>query len=223
MYNVVTGRSSVDPVRRVELWPAAVEAEPVPLGRRERKKLEVRQRILDAAATLFATQGLVATTVDQIAELADVSQTTFFNYFATKTGLVDAFIADLVVLFDGILDRAQATDEPVAQTVHVLFHVSADLTEVQHRMLRDLIAETARTSTLSARANLEHMRHRFSDCLAAGQRSGEVRTDRDAAILADAVLGLYIAVFLFWTTDADYPVAQRLRDSTELAKGLLAS
>lgn len=215
---VVTSGSGPDPGPDVDV--DAVE--PRPLGRRERKKLEVRRRILEAAEALFAAQGMAATTVDQIGELADVSQTTFFNHFSTKAGLVDALVADLVVLFDGILERSRRTGATVAQTVHVLFHASAELTEIQHRLLRDLIAETARTSSPAARASLAQMREGFTDYLAAGQGVGQVRVDREAHLLADAVLGLYIAVFLFWTTAADYPVAERLREVSGMATDLIA-
>jgi AcrR family transcriptional regulator len=190
-------------------------------GRRERKKHEVRRRIVDAAEALFSEQGLKATTVDKIATRADVSQTTFFNYFPTRTALVDALIADLVTLFDGIVERARGADAPIARTVQSLFEESADLTEVQHRLLRDLIAETVRTSSADARSSLEHMRSVLTEILVAGQGTGEVRDDRDAGLLADAVLGLYIAVFLFWTADADYPVAERLRESITLVMGLI--
>lgn len=200
----------------------AETAPPRPLGRRERKKLEVRRRILDAAEALFASQGVAATTVDQIGELADVSQTTFFNHFSAKAGLVDALVDDLVVLFEGILARSRDTGATVAQTVHTLFHASAELTEVQHRLLRDIIAETARTSSPAARASLAVMREGFADYLAEGQAAGQVRDDREAHLLADAVLGLYIAVFLFWTTAADYPVAERLREVTGMAVDLIA-
>jgi AcrR family transcriptional regulator len=213
--NTSDGRVGVPP------QPGPNEAAPPAWGRRERKKHEVRRRIVDAAETLFSEQGLKTTTVDKIATRADVSQTTFFNYFPTKTALVDALIADLVTLFDGIVERAQGADTPIARTVQSLFEASADLTEVQHRLLRDLIAETIRTSSADARNNLEHMRSVLAQSLEAGQRSGEVRDDRDAGLLADAVLGLYIAVFLFWTTDADYPVAVRLRESITLVMGLI--
>jgi AcrR family transcriptional regulator len=184
--------------------------------------MAVRKAIVDAAEALFSEQGLGPTTVDQIATLADVSQTTFFNYFPTKTAVVDALIAELVVPFDGILERAQGADAPIERAVHTLFEASADLTEVQHRLSRDLIAETIRTSTVAARDSLEHMRRVFTTSLRAGQRSGEVRDDRDAPLLADAVLGLYVGVFLFWTSDADYPVADRLRASVPLVMGLVA-
>jgi len=57
-------------------------------GLRERKKAKTRTAIQAAALTLFERQGYQATTVEQIAELAEVSQSTFFRYFPTKEDVV---------------------------------------------------------------------------------------------------------------------------------------
>jgi AcrR family transcriptional regulator len=53
-------------------------------GLRERKKLQTRQAIHEAALHLIDEQGLEATTIDQICGAADVSSRTFFNYFPSK-------------------------------------------------------------------------------------------------------------------------------------------
>ena len=51
---------------------------------RERKKQRTREALLRTALELFTTQGYEGTTVDDIAEAVDVSQRTFFRYFAGK-------------------------------------------------------------------------------------------------------------------------------------------
>jgi AcrR family transcriptional regulator len=57
-------------------------------GLRERKKRATRNAIRDAAMKLFAGQGFGRTTIDQIAEAADVSRATVFSYFPTKEEIV---------------------------------------------------------------------------------------------------------------------------------------
>ena len=68
-----------------------------PLGRRARKALETRRRILDAAEDLFTRDGYAATTMTAIAEHADVAVQTLYAVFGNKrailTELIDARVA----------------------------------------------------------------------------------------------------------------------------------
>jgi AcrR family transcriptional regulator len=57
-------------------------------GLRERKKQKTRGAIQRETMRLFTEQGYDATTIEQIAEAAEVSQSTFFRYFPTKEDVV---------------------------------------------------------------------------------------------------------------------------------------
>jgi AcrR family transcriptional regulator len=57
-------------------------------GLRERKKQQTRQLILETAARLFVERGFDGVTVTEIAQAADLSEMTVFNYFPTKEDLV---------------------------------------------------------------------------------------------------------------------------------------
>jgi AcrR family transcriptional regulator len=57
-------------------------------GRRARNKERTRDALLEASRDLFAEQGVAATTVASIAEAAEVSERTFFRYFAAKEDLL---------------------------------------------------------------------------------------------------------------------------------------
>ena len=57
-------------------------------GLRERKKAKTRAAIRRHALQLFRTQGYANTTIDQIVDAAEVSQSTFFRYFPTKEDVV---------------------------------------------------------------------------------------------------------------------------------------
>ena len=79
-------------------------------GLRERKKQKTRESIQRTALRLFEKQGYEQTTIEQIAAAAEISPSTFFNYFPTKEDVVlfDAYDPMTIQMF---LERPQ--DEPL--------------------------------------------------------------------------------------------------------------
>ncbi len=73
-------------------------------GLRERKKLQTRARLIEVALELCDTQGFEATTVEQIADAADISPRTFNRYFATKEDVILAPVDDMVSAVAAALD-----------------------------------------------------------------------------------------------------------------------
>ncbi|MGW1845114.1 TetR family transcriptional regulator [Streptomyces sp. NPDC001966] len=83
-----------------------------PTGLRERKKRRTRDALLHAALDLFTTQGYDETTVDEIVEAVEVSQRTFFRYFASKEEAAFAIQEMVESRFLAELRRRPATEAP---------------------------------------------------------------------------------------------------------------
>ncbi len=83
------------------------------LSLRERKKQATRTLLMDTALSLFEERGFENVSVAEVAEAAEVSKATVFNYFPTKEDLV------LVGAKHHIGEAAQVVrDRPVGQTPH---------------------------------------------------------------------------------------------------------
>jgi AcrR family transcriptional regulator len=67
------------------------------LGRRERKALATRVRVLDAAEDLFVANGYAATTIAAIADAADVAVQTVYAAFGNKRAIFTELLAARVV------------------------------------------------------------------------------------------------------------------------------
>ncbi|GEK00678.1 TetR family transcriptional regulator [Streptomyces sp. 1-11] len=80
---------------------------------RDRKKRRTREALLRAALELFTTQGYEHTTVDEIAEAVDVSQRTFFRYFAGKEEVAFAVQKMTEALFVAAVRARPAHEAPM--------------------------------------------------------------------------------------------------------------
>jgi AcrR family transcriptional regulator len=111
-------------------------------GLRERKKADTHDAIRAAAAELFLEQGYDATTMEAVAEAANVSVRTVFRYFPAKEDLVFDDKTDLADLRD--LLEARPTDEPIMTSVRAVIEVLASRIEAgegEDRRLAPLLHE----------------------------------------------------------------------------------
>jgi len=144
-------------------------------GRRERKKQDTRDRLIDAAVALFAEQGYDPTTMEQIAARADVARATVFNYFARKEDLVLGWVARRRVAVEESLNGNEVirdTPERLRQAftaISELYEADRVCSRVMVRCFLQcggpLIANGFDTSHLLERA------------LAQGQKRGDITAD----------------------------------------------
>ncbi len=107
-------------------------------GLRERKKRKTRRAIQEVALGLFEKQGFDATTVEQIAAAAEISPSTFFNYFPSKEDVV-AFDEYDPILFEVLSSRPPG--EPAIEKVrHMMLDAAVPLMERD----RDLVLKRIR-------------------------------------------------------------------------------
>lgn len=93
------------------------------LGLRERKKIKTREAIRTATYALIKEQGYDATTIEQIADRAEVSPSTVFRYFPTKEDIV------LTDEYDPLMAeelRARPAGEPLMASVRQVMHLALD-------------------------------------------------------------------------------------------------
>jgi len=102
------------------------------IGLRERKKQKTRESIQRTALRLFEKQGYEQTTIEQIAAAAEISPSTFFNYFPTKEDVVlfDAYDPVAIQMF---LERPK--DEPLNVALRTVLQSLAATFERDERMI----------------------------------------------------------------------------------------
>jgi AcrR family transcriptional regulator len=155
------------------------------LSRRERRKLETRQGLLEAALALFREKGYNEATVEEITERADVAKGTFFNYFPSKEALLGELAVWRIEQLRAVLDVSQgAPTSPVAR-IKLLMRLLCE----QH--IEDIrLAQQAFASRLYNPAPPPmRAKHRlfgfFAELAGEAQACGEIRSDVDVELVSD--------------------------------------
>lgn len=132
----------------MEPTPSQTAAPPLSLA--ERKRLANRERIAFAAATLVADNGLAGTTVERIAEFAEVGRATFFRYFSSKEAAVAEGFSNqwLNRITAAIADQPQHLSAGAALTA-AFAQLGNGFTAIEDNV-RDLATLTKNSPTLTA-------------------------------------------------------------------------
>ncbi|MFF1837598.1 TetR/AcrR family transcriptional regulator [Streptomyces sp. NPDC058231] len=167
-----------------------------PLGLRERKKIKTRSAIRSAMYRLVAEQGYEATTVEQIAEAAEVSPSTVFRYFPTKEDIVLTDELDPVLAQE--MRARPAGESPIDSLRHVLA-LAAETARGEEReeaILRSRLMVEVPAIRARMAESMSVTSRMLSEILA--ERGGRDPRDLEVRVFATALLGALQETTLYW-------------------------
>jgi AcrR family transcriptional regulator len=158
---------------------------------RERKKAKTRAAIREHAMRLFMAQGYADTTVDQIADAAEVSPSTFFRYFPTKEDVVlgDDYDALMVESF-----RAQPAGLTPIQAIRAAMRATfSDMSDEALAHERDRMRLVKAVPELRAAAMDDYTRSMRMLAELLAERLGRDPDEFGVQVFAGAVVGVALA------------------------------
>jgi AcrR family transcriptional regulator len=176
-------------------------------AKREQNRDDQRERILEAARSLFARRGFDAVTMAEVAEVAGVARATVFNHFGSKVALIEAITENVFAFWAGMLENALADDEtPTPRLVRGLFEqMGLGIEQFQgfHRgVFREIMKIQVGLEEGGAAARTsERARELLQQLLARGQQRGELSPDFDPRDLASAFDSLSVGTINRWLYD----------------------
>jgi AcrR family transcriptional regulator len=162
------------PARQARSGPVPVQGGAHGAPRRERKKQQTRDALVQAALRLFETKGYEHTAVRAITEAVDVSERTFFRYFASKEDLTLSFIREAT---QGLLEAlaARPAEEDPLTALRAALHVQ----------LRDLCALEGSTGDVGTYLSVIKLIEETPSLLAAHLRYSHEHNDEIVRVLAE--------------------------------------
>ncbi len=166
------------------------------LSLRERKKLKTRRSIQEHALRLFTEQGYDATTVEQIAEAAEVSPSTFFRYFPTKE---DAVLTDE---YDPLITEALREQppelSPASAVRNVMREIVGAMMAEDRRRIIDRLRIMMSVTALRSRQWDQTKETQRMLVTALAERLGRPADDFEVVAFVAAMIAVWETTILAW-------------------------
>ena len=173
-------------------------------GRAEKKKKQMCRRIIDVAVELFERQGFNETTMEQIAEEADIARKTLYNHFSSKEAIADAYVRgvsnrlareNLTCLQD--LPNTKMRLLSVLNKAYQWVEYNPEITKVVlGYRLKSLYQKSGEYSD-----NQTGTQNIVADIIRQGQRYGEIRQDIPVRLLVVQIDVFRSSVVFDWVND----------------------
>jgi len=203
---------------------AAPADSPVELSRRERKKLAVRARLLEAAVALFDEHGFAATRVAEICERADVAQKTLFNHFASKQALLRELAGYALAELLADVETARKEERTTAARLARFFARVAERAETGGPMHRELVTELAHAvhSSQTGSLHARRLHDAFGALVCDGLAAGDVTRRHDPETLTEMILGAYYVLIFNYANIDGFPIPRQAAAAARFLADALA-
>jgi len=170
-------------------------------GRIERKKKETRQKIIKAAMDLIQRQGFDNTTMEQIAEQADVARKTLYNHFPVKEAIVDEYVRSLSREFtQEAFDKLQNLPDTRSRLLETLDKVYGQV-EINSEIIGISMGYRLKNMLQGEAYSSGGTQSLIAEIIRLGQQAGEIRQDIQAKFLVKQLDMLRGAVVMDWLND----------------------
>jgi len=196
-----------------------------PVGRREKRKLEIRTRIEEAAYRLFQRHGIEETSIEQICQEADVARRTFYGHFTNKHALLGGLgISRLYGRSEPMLQELMATQETTRGRLEAMIDYIessfAGMNNIDRQLI--LVGPTAFAEDREQQREIGNSAMAsFTRLITAGVQLGDVNNEFSPDMLATTVVGTLNLLTINWCLDDDYPVFAKLEEARSLFERLI--
>lgn len=167
------------------------------LSRRERKKIETRQHLLEAALRLFCERGYDASTVEQITQDAGVAKGTFFNYFDSKEAILPALAEWRLQQIADSLRPGPDTPESPVERIKVALCLASDDPLTNPPLARRLFAAMMQHPNEVTRP-VRALTRLVADQVRQAQDAGEIRADLDPVHVGGVIRAAFFQQIMVW-------------------------
>lgn len=210
MSNAKTARAT----RRVEN-PSSRQAP----GLRERKKARLRQQIIETAVRLFRKHGYENTRIEDIVQILEISQPTFFRYFPSKDAVLREVGRRGFACQSEKLQSEMASNATTADHLRRFYETLAQITEADRPLWQAVVLSGAMDPVRSPdmRKPEEATIDLLRQVLARGQKRGDITLAFPVVHLAEFMEGLFTTVVRQWAVDITGPhkLTERVRSAVE--------
>jgi AcrR family transcriptional regulator len=191
-----------------------------PAGLRERKKARLRQQIIDTSIKLFRKYGYESTRIDDIVQMLEISQPTFFRYFPSKDAVLRQVGERGYACIHERLNSELSNEASTGERLRRLYVSMAREVEADRQLWQAVVLSGAMDPVRSAnvREPEEAAARLLREILTQGQKRKEVTRDLPVLHMAQFMEGLYNTVVRQWAVDLTGPhkLTDRVRNAVQL-------